>query len=487
MNQHRQEAEMIISAGIDIGTSTTKLILSRFSLMNTAGTSHVPRIEIIDKQVFYKSPIYRTPLRSNVLIDIEAVQLLVKKEYAKAGIGTQDIKTGAVIITGETATKHNAEEMIHSLSSQAGEFLVATAGPDLEGIIAAKGSGAYQYSKQSGKTVANIDIGGGTANIAVYQSGNFKGTCTLHIGGRLIELDNRRIKTISPPVQNLLTQLGHFLSTGDPIHMDDINSVIHEVIHAMVRTLVHILEGRVEGTDSILLLGHPPDWEITIDEIMFSGGVSECIYRLETNSEQEQTVDYEDIGLLLAESLRQSHELKRWKWITPVETVRATVLGAGTQTTEISGATIQVEGSRLPIKNLPVYHLKFNDGLVNGKRIMNQAMEQALQIYDPQREGINFALYITGLSVLRFREVQQLADWLIESYRQQPNQSEPLVVVIQSDMAKVLGQTLQAMNSGRDIICIDQVLVEHGDYLDIGHKLQTEVVPVVVKTLAFHS
>ncbi|MFD0698002.1 ethanolamine ammonia-lyase reactivating factor EutA [Paenibacillus sp. GCM10027628] len=486
MKQH-QQAETIISAGIDIGTSTTKLILSRFSLMNTAGTSHVPRIEIIDKQVFYKSPIYRTPLRSNVLIDLEAVQNLVKKEYAKAGVRPQDIKTGAVIITGETATKHNAEEMIHSLSSEAGEFLVATAGPDLEGIIAAKGSGAYQYSKQSGKTIANIDIGGGTANLAVYQSGNFKGTCTLHIGGRLIELDKKRIKTISPPIQNLLSHLGHSLSPGDPIHMDDIHSVIKEVIYAMVRTLVHILEGKVDNIDKVLLLGHPPDWGIPIDEIMFSGGVSECMYGLETNSEQAQSVEYEDIGFILAESLRQSAPLKRWKWITPIETVRATVLGAGTQTTEISGATIQVESSRLPIKNLPVYHVQLSEDLDNGKQIIHQAIEQALQIYDPLREGINFALYMTGLSVLRFREVQQLAGWLLESYQAQPNQLEPLIVIMANDMAKVLGQTLQAMNPGRDIICIDQVLVEHGDYLDIGKKLQTEVVPVVVKTLAFHS
>ncbi|WP_170318253.1 ethanolamine ammonia-lyase reactivating factor EutA [Paenibacillus thalictri] len=478
---------MILSAGIDIGTSTTKLILSRFSLMNTAGASHVPRIEIIGKQVFYKSPVYRTPLRAPMLIDMEAVQSIVRKEYAKAGIKPQDIRTGAVIITGEAATKLNAEQMIHILAAEAGEFLVATAGPDLEAIIAAKGSGAYQYSKQTGKTVANIDIGGGTANIAVYQSGYLKGTCTLHIGGKLIELEKARIKAISPPMQNLLAQLGHSLSTGDPVHLDDIHDVIKEIIRVMIRTLVRILGGEAGGPDQVLLLGHPPDWGIPIDEIMFSGGVSECMYGLETHSEQAQNAVYEDIGFMLAESLRQSAGLKRWKWITPVETVRATVLGAGMHTSEISGATIHAEGSRLPVKNLPVYHLELHDRLPSGKQIVHQAMEQALRTYDPQREGINFALYITGLTALRFREVQQLAGWLLESYRLQPNQLEPLVVVLANDMAKVLGQTLQAMNPGRDIVCIDQVLVEHGDYLDIGSKLQSEVVPVVVKTLAFHS
>ena len=139
----KRKQETIISAGIDIGTSTTKLIISRFSLMNVAGTSHVPRIEIVDKEILYKSPIFRTPLTDPSTIDVAEVEKIVRSQYAAAGIEAAQIETGAVIITGETATKQNASEMLHYLSSQAGDFLVATAGPDLEGIIAAKGSGAY--------------------------------------------------------------------------------------------------------------------------------------------------------------------------------------------------------------------------------------------------------------------------------------------------------------------------------------------------------
>ncbi|MGG1516502.1 ethanolamine ammonia-lyase reactivating factor EutA [Paenibacillus oryzisoli] len=487
MKSYRQEAETIISAGIDIGTSTTKLVLSRFTLMNTAGSSQVPRIEIIDKQDFYKSPIYRTPLRTPTWIDMEAVQAIVLQEYDRAGIRPQDIKTGAVIITGETATKQNAEEMVHGLSSQAGEFLVATAGPDLEGMIAAKGSGAYQYSKESDKTIANIDIGGGTANIAVYQAGNLRGTCTLHIGGRLIEFDEGRIKAVSPPVQRLLTQLGRNLPLGTPVQSEGIQRVIDEVVKAMVQTLVHTLHGTTEAADQVLLLGHPPDWGVSIDEIMFSGGVSECMYHLENNTGSLQHVKYEDIGLRLVEALRQSTELQKWKWVPPAETVRATVLGAGMQTTEISGTTIQVESSRLPVKNLPIFHLAFRNHLVDGECQIVEAVERALQLYDPLREGINFAFYLSGLPHLRFREVQQLAEWLLAAYRRQPNQLAPLVVVTASDIAKVLGQALKAKNPARDIICIDQVAALHGDYLDIGNPLHMDVVPVIVKTLVFHS
>lgn len=476
--QLTREKEEMISAGIDIGTSTTKLILSRFSLMNTAGVSHVPRIEIIDKEIIHKSPIYRTPLVSRTSIDMEEVLYLVKREYSAAGIEPEDIKTGAVIITGETATKHNAEELIHRLSAEAGDFLVATAGPDLEGIIAAKGSGAFQYSKKTGKTIANIDIGGGTANIAIYQSGNLRGTCTLHIGGRLIEFEDGKIKSISVPIQNLFSYYGWSLEEGQSIQMD----TILDVTRAMSRTIAHILTREVEAADEILLFGHKPNWDVEIEEIMFSGGVSECIYRQET----EQAV-YDDIGTILAKTLRESKELQAWKWVAPEETVRATVLGAGTQTTEISGATIQVEASRLPIKNLPVFHIDWQGDMDNGKSKIQNAILQAIEIYDPEKEGRNFSLYLTGLPRLGFQDVQNLAGWLLEGYRLQPNQQEPIVLVMAHDLAKVIGQTLQMMKPQRDIICIDQILVENGDYLDIGHKLHSEVVPVVVKTLAFHS
>ena len=139
-----KKMQSLISAGIDIGTSTTKIIISRLIMQNTAGQTHVPRIEIVDKEVLYQSPIYRTPLLDEVTIDVQKIEGIVFQEYQKANILSQQIQTGVVLITGETATKKNAREVIHFLSDTAGEFLVATAGPDLESILAARGSGAVE-------------------------------------------------------------------------------------------------------------------------------------------------------------------------------------------------------------------------------------------------------------------------------------------------------------------------------------------------------
>ncbi|UXH43299.1 ethanolamine ammonia-lyase reactivating factor EutA [Rossellomorea vietnamensis] len=480
MKRYDPEREEILSAGIDIGTSTTKMVISKFSLMNMAGGTHMPRIEIIDKEILYRSPIFRTPLQSSTSIDIEAVERLVIEEYKNAGISPSDIKTGAVIITGETATKKNAQEMVHHLSDHAGDFLVATAGPDLEGIIAAKGSGAYEYSKKTGKVVANIDIGGGTANVAVYQSGRLCGTCTLHIGGRLIEFKGDTIQRISPPIVNVLQSWGESLLEGEV----NSSSEIKKITNFMAEVIARMLNRNLLDTDLPLLLGHQPNWTERIDAIMFSGGISECIYQYENPEDSE--AQYDDIGKMLAASLKENEELNGWEWVNPKETVRATVLGAGTQTTEISGATIHVESRDLPLRNLPVYQVPFVHDLEKGLSLIHEAVEKAVQVYDSQREGINFALYLTQIPYLGFQDVQRMAKALLDAIKTKPNPGQALVIVLESDHAKVLGQTLKVLNPTQTILCIDQINVEHGDYIDIGNLLQTSVVPVVIKTLTFH-
>ena len=65
----------------------------------------------------------------------------MEEEYRKSGFAKGEIATGAVIITGETARKENAREVLSALSAFAGDFVVATAGPDLESHPCRPGGG----------------------------------------------------------------------------------------------------------------------------------------------------------------------------------------------------------------------------------------------------------------------------------------------------------------------------------------------------------
>ena len=163
--------EVILSVGIDIGTSTTQLIFSRLTIENRASSYTVPRIDIVDKEVIYRSKIYFTPLRSATEIDAEAVKRIVREEYQAAGMTPEMLRTGAVIITGETARKENANEVLEALSDLAGDFVVATAGPDLESVLSARGAGTDALSKEKRTAIANVDIGGGTTGLAILKGG----------------------------------------------------------------------------------------------------------------------------------------------------------------------------------------------------------------------------------------------------------------------------------------------------------------------------
>ena len=95
----------ILSVGIDIGTTTTSMIVSRLAVENTAMVYMAPNVELTSKQIIYRSPVYLTPLLDQETLDGEEIKRIIEKEYASAGIRPEDVDSGAVIITGEAALK----------------------------------------------------------------------------------------------------------------------------------------------------------------------------------------------------------------------------------------------------------------------------------------------------------------------------------------------------------------------------------------------
>ena len=164
-------SESLLSVGLDVGTTSTQLVVSRLTVENRASSFAVPEMDITQRDILYESPVYFTPLLGETLVDGEGVGKIVEAEYKAAGIRREDVDTGAIIITGETSRKENARAVLDALSDYAGDFVVATAGPDLESVLAAKGAGAVAYSRETGKTVLHMDIGGGTSNLALIRDG----------------------------------------------------------------------------------------------------------------------------------------------------------------------------------------------------------------------------------------------------------------------------------------------------------------------------
>ena len=283
----------LLSVGLDVGTTTTQLILSRLKVQNHASSFAVPELEIAERQILYRSPVHFTPLLQEELVDGEGIRAIVTEEYRRAGIKREDVNTGAIIITGETSRKENAAAVLAALSEFAGNFVVATAGPELESVLAAKGAGATAWSEQTGKRVLHMDIGGGTSNLALIEAGKVTATACLNVGGRLLKFADGCITYRSPVLEGLTD-----LAAGDrPTEVQ---------VLTLCRTLAGVLEmaAGLRGKDNsfyALTTGGTVPLDAPGEAVVsFSGGVADCIER----DIPWQT--YGDMGPLLGRSIRES-------------------------------------------------------------------------------------------------------------------------------------------------------------------------------------
>ena len=448
-------SEWLLSVGLDVGTTSTQLIVSQLLVENNSSGFTVPEMVIAERNIRYKSPVHFTPLIGQDLVDGEGIRAILEQEYARAGIRREDVDTGAVIITGETSRKENAKAVLAALSDFAGDFVVATAGPDLESVLAAKGAGAVAYSEETGKTVLHMDIGGGTANLALIEDGEIAATTCLNVGGRLLKLDkDGRICYVSPVLAGLME-----LKVGDQPSLQALEQVADTLVQALemaagLREPTAILDKLT--TKEAYGAWTPPAGDVVIS---FSGGVADCI---ETKREP---LEFGDIGPILGQAIRQSRLCEK-EYRLGEETIRATVIGAGCHSAQLSGSTVFYKNIAFPLKNMPVVRLAQQE-------LSAQRIREALGRLDT--DGV---LAIPGLSAPNYNAVKAMASAIAEGFG-----GKQVLVAVEKDMAKALGQAvaLQLPND-RSCLCIDSVKLQDGSFLDVGAPVGPAL-PVVVKTL----
>lgn len=474
------DGEVITSVGIDIGTSTSQVVFSHLFLKNTSGCFSIPHIAFVDKKLIYASQAHLTPFKTQTTLDDEALRRLVLSEYENAGLKPGDIDAGAVIVTGEAARKENAEMLLNSLSDIAGEFVVSTAGPDLEAIISGKGSGAQQISKARGICVINFDIGGGTTNIAAFDDGEITAKGSLDIGGRQIRVEDGRISYISKSAVKIAAAAGFYPELGEPADPD--------MLRGICRAMAEVLEqaAGVSPADDLLeevrtagstFFAAPGNAKA----VCFSGGVADCIH-----STGGDPFRYGDIGPFLGEEIAGSRICTELTPLRGKETIRATVVGAGSYSTTVSGSTISHHGSVLPLKNLPVLKLDhFEQERCYGGD--SEYLEEKIKWFLGQNDTTRMVLSMTGERSPSYARLKTLAQCVGEAMGEALPAEAPFLLALENDTAKALGQAIEMIaGPTRAVVCIDSVRTEQGDYIDLGRPIMDGmVIPVVIKTLAF--
>ena len=233
---------------------------------------------VVERNVIARSPILLTPFSGDWNIEAEPLRELIDDTFKEAGLTRNHIDTGAVIITGEAARRDNAGKIAELFADETGKFVCATAGPTLETIMAAHGSGAVLTSREQGLTLLNIDVGGGTTKISVIVEGRIRGTTAVNIGARLVAHDGAEsVIRLEKGGRRFLAALGQNIDYGAKISDDLRQRLAARMAHVLFDA---VAEGKQPWDEFYISspLGELPK----IDGILFSGGVSEYIYGRET-------------------------------------------------------------------------------------------------------------------------------------------------------------------------------------------------------------
>ncbi|HVO92898.1 MAG TPA: ethanolamine ammonia-lyase reactivating factor EutA [Terriglobales bacterium] len=460
----------LTSVGIDIGSSTSHLMFSRLLIGYPSVLQRKPIV--LEREVIARSPIVLTPFSGDWNIEAGPLRTLFDRTFREVGLARDDIDTGAVIITGEAARRDNAQKIAELFSDETGRFVCATAGPTLETIMAAHGSGAVMQSRELRQKVLNIDIGGGTTKISLIDSGKIRATTAVNIGARLVAHDDAgSIARLEKAGRRFLIDLGFKLDIGSRLSNELKTSLGNRMAQALFEALA---TGNAPWSDFFVSapLGELP----TVDGIVFSGGVAEYIYAREAEA-------FGDLGPQLGRAIRAEVDRRGFRILDTGEGIRATVIGASQYTVQLSGETIFIpDDLALPVRNLRVFVAEVDWQMPVAERT-EAAVKRALGERDPEVRGGPFALAFSTPAFAGYGSVQEMAsgiDWALATLAAE---DRPLALVFVHNIGQVVGSALSAK---WNMPCIDEVSLSELDFIDIGEVVAGEgFVPVVIKSLAF--
>jgi ethanolamine utilization protein EutA len=477
---------VLVSVGVDIGSSTSHLVFSRLRLERLDS-----RYVVAEREVVHESEVLLTPYLAATdasddadlgSIDADALRAFIDRQYALAGVRPEQIDSGALILTGVAVRRRNARAIGELFAAQAGRFVAVSAGDALETTLAAFGSGAAARSIREGLRVMNVDIGGGTAKIAVCEGGAVVAQTAIDIGARLVALDDAgRVVRLEAAGRRVAAELGVPLALGAvPAQRE-----LQRLAEGLADHLFEAMQGGPQspGTAALLRLEPLADRQPP-DVITFSGGVSEYLYDREARS-------HGDLGRALGRAVLA--RVQRWgpRLAQPEQGIRATVVGASQYTIQVSGSTIFVAPAQtLPLRNVAAItpELPLDAEALDAAAIAT-AVQAALRRIDLQHGEQPVALCYRWRGSATWARLDAFCHGVRDGLAALQAHGHPLVLVGDGDIGGLVGIHLHTeLGLPQPVVSIDGIVLQAFDYIDIGALLETSgAVPVVIKSLVFPS
>ncbi len=471
----------LTSVGIDVGSSGTQVIFSRLHLRRMAEDMS-SRYHVVHRETVFQSPVALTPYESETRISDVALGKILDDAYKAAGLTPSDIDAGAVILTGEALRRENAQAIAATISQHGGDFVCATAGHHMESMLAAFGSGAAKASLEGNRRILNVDIGGGTAKLAIVEKGKVTVTAAVHIGGRLQVVDENGVTVrLDPAGKTHASRAGFSWELGEKVTSSELDRVADVMADALIAALVtrplpHEIQ-HLYLTDPVL------DWG-RIDGVLFSGGVAEYVYARETQ-------DFGDMGRRLGHAIARKVAAGALPWpLLPAgECIRATALGASEYSVQLSGNTcfISNPGKLLPRRNLQVIQPPYDPTEEIDPAAVARAIKVHRKKFEVEGTEIEMALSFHWKGMPAYERIRSFAEGIVQGLDDVIAAGKPLFVVLDGDIAQSLGHMLKdELDVPCEVLVIDGVVLWDFDYIDLGKvRLPSRTVPVTIKSLVF--
>jgi len=395
------------------------------------------------------------------------------------GTHGEEIFGGGALVTGLAAQQPNSPALIELIRARVKDVLVASAGdPSLEAWLAFQANAGSLSRSQPDRWFINLDIGGGTTNIAAGKSGEVARTGALFVGARHIEVvpGTFQIVKLSPYARALLDHLGIGSHPGECLAPLQVATILDWQLDLIERALAG---DRAAFQDPVARLHEqvaflpPRDFGEPI--YCLSGGVGELVYEILKSNQLPPTTQFGDLGTELARRVAGDARWTSRLAQSRPHAGRATVYGLLLYATQVSGSTVYLPDPRLlPLRDVPIL----------GRVSLDSTAEQIRDVLklvgrSPIGGCVLVELGLVGLGQVDGSAVKSVGERIASVLSTVNTPAEcPLVLLVRENVGKALGGYVSQWGAAPiKLIVLDEIAPLDARFVQVG-SLRDQVVPI---------
>ena len=216
---------MALLAGLDVGTTTTCLMVASACPVRNCVTGRNELGSVLP--LFRPEPVF-TPFRGEML-DIERQWNAARSSARGSRAQIRRRRPGAALVTGLAARSTNSGDLTQLVKNRFQNAVVAcTDDPCLESWLAFMGNSLGLSRAEPERPFLNLDIGGGTTNIAWGLAGEVLRCGCYYVGARHVQVEagTYRLKSLSSFSSSLFAELGIARDIGADLAPASVDAVV---------------------------------------------------------------------------------------------------------------------------------------------------------------------------------------------------------------------------------------------------------------------